>query len=97
MGALFDVKLTILHDLSILYSTWLLQKEVVMIKVLQKMIINTETTPNNYEVWAYLVSYENLYADTQDWIAFGILNFRFRFLIILLFFFNTKYEFSIFL
>ena len=50
MGALFDVKLTILHDLSILYRTWLLQKEVVMIKVLQKMIINTETTPNNYEV-----------------------------------------------
>ena len=49
MGALFDVKLTILHDLSILYRTWLLQKEVVMIKVLQKMIINTETTPNNYE------------------------------------------------
>ena len=48
MGALFDVKLTILHDLSILYRTWLLQKEVVMIKVLQKMI-NTETTPNNYE------------------------------------------------
>ena len=49
MGALFDVKLTILHDLSILHSTWLLQKEVVMIKVRQKMIINTETTPNNYE------------------------------------------------
>ena len=49
MGALFDVKLTIFHDLSILYSTWLLQKEVVMIKVRQKMIINTETTPNSYE------------------------------------------------